>query len=107
MVKQPREAKIGEPTSWRRRKATSSVLYGLAPGIPRGDSPGHVHIGVRPGTWESPEISASQSRVGSGRPKVQASSRGRTVVWRSECTAALAVPPSEGNEAKRDGLRVS
>jgi hypothetical protein len=53
------------------------ALFGLASRVLRGTSPGHVHKGVRPGTWENPEISAVKSRLGSGRPIVQAHSRGR------------------------------
>src|SRR5436305_606004 len=65
-----------------RRRGTSGRHHprrriGLASRIPRGSRPGHVHKGVCPGTWENPEISAIQSRVGSGRSKVQAPSRVR------------------------------
>jgi hypothetical protein len=42
------------------------AVLGLAARVPRGVSPGHVHKGVRPGTWENPEISAVKSRLGSG-----------------------------------------
>ena len=42
------------------------AVSGLASRVPRGTRPGHVHKGVRPGTWENPEISVVQSRLGSG-----------------------------------------
>lgn len=70
-------------------------------------SPWHAHKGVRPGTWENPEISAVKFRLGSGRPKVQAHSQRASATCGSESAGVPAVPPSEGNEARRDGLRAS
>ena len=101
---QPREIEIGEPTSWHQRKATSSAPYRPGVGGPPGcKSPGHAHKGVRPGTWENPTISAVQFRVGSGRPKVQAHSHRASATCGSKSAGDTAVPPSEGNEARRDG----
>ena len=80
------------------------AVSGLASRVPRGcKSPGHVHKGVRPGTWENPVISAVKFRVGSGRPKVQAHRQRASALCGSESAGAPAVPPSEGNEARRDG----
>ncbi len=40
---------------------------GLASRVPRGVRAQGMHTkGVRPGTWENPEISAVKSRLGSG-----------------------------------------
>jgi hypothetical protein len=105
---QPREIEFGEPTSWYQRKAISSAPYRLGVEDPPGcKSPGHVHKGVRPGTWENPEISAVEFRMGSGRPKVQAHRQRASAPCGSEPAGVPAVPPSEGNEARRDGLRAS
>ena len=74
----------------------------------RGRRAGHVHIGVLPGTWETrsspprePEgatgtenpwsVGSAAWPVGSGERPVH------------ESIAAGVVPPSEGNEARRDG----
>lgn len=85
-----------------------SAVIGFGVEDPPGcKSPGHAHKGVRPGTWENPEISAVKLRVDSGRPKVQAHRQRASALCGSEPAGAPAVPPSEGNEARRDGLRAS
>jgi len=96
----------GKPTSWDERKATSLAPDGLASGVPRGISPGHVHKGVRPGTWENPEVSAIKSRFGLRvTNKSRPTGKGRRHPVGAKQRAQVAVPPSEGNEARQDGPR--
>src|ERR1700710_1625959 len=68
----------------------------------RGRRTGHVH-GGSPGTWEAPSPSR---QVPAGAPGDQLQARGRRTRRPRERTAgATGIPPSEGNEARRDGRR--
>jgi hypothetical protein len=79
------------------------VVVGQAPRSPRGRRSDGKRARVRPGTWETP-LSPRQSAgraTGNQRSRLTGvrcpTSRG------SELRDAAAVPPSEGNEAKREG----
>src|SRR4051794_39553662 len=66
----------------------------------RGRRAGHERGGP-PGTWEAPP---SSRQVPAGAPGDQLQARGRRIRRpRERNTGATGIPPSEGNEARRDG----
>ena len=58
---------------------------------------------VHPGTWETLPSPQKSSGLGAGRPKPRPAGARCSATCGSEKTGAAAVPPSEGNEARRDG----
>ena len=98
---EPRNDISREPTSFDSAEAASRHRNGLATRSRRGRRTGHGH-GGSPGTWETLSLPSAMSRLGIPEDQLPgprpAHSRPR-----EQRPGATVVPPSEGNEARRDG----
>jgi hypothetical protein len=93
----------GKPNAVVRAEAMLKRCNGLARRFPRGLRSVAREQRVHPGTWETPWTPRRKKRTGHRKTKVQACGRQGPTTRGSEETDTAAVPPSEGNEAKREG----